>query len=284
MVNIEEISEPPAEPAAAPAAPIMEESPSASRQADAAELAALLPNIKRPTLKTQLMQLQTKLEKDAKALQRVEASKAQAEAEAAPQAAEPAVAKPAAVPIAKPVAVSVPSTTGQKYIPISTFSFDAGSYGSKTVSIYISLPGVGSIDKSNISCPFTSTSFDLSIHDLKGKNYRLVKDNLEHEIDAEKSKLLIKSDRIVIKLAKVKGEYGSYDSWSDLTSKKGKSAADKKKKTTDPSASIMELMKDMYDSGDDNMKKMIGETMLKQREGRLNDKDGMDDFKPPGGL
>lgn len=36
----------------------------------------------------------------------------------------------------------------------------------------------------------------------------------------------------------------------------------------------MDLMKDMYDSGDDNMKKMIGETMLKQREGKL-DKGGM---------
>ncbi len=31
--------------------------------------------------------------------------------------------------------------------------------------------------------------------------------------------------QIIIKLAKVKGEYGSYDSWTDLTSKKTKEAA-----------------------------------------------------------
>jgi len=35
-------------------------------------------------------------------------------------------------------------------------------------------------------------------------------------------------------------------------------------------------MKDMYDEGDDNMKKMIGETMYKQRMGQLNN--GKDDM------
>jgi hypothetical protein len=33
-------------------------------------------------------------------------------------------------------------------------------------------------------------------------------------------------------------------------------------------------MRDMYESGDDKMKKMIGETMMKQRNGELNN-DGM---------
>ena len=44
----------------------------------------------------------------------------------------------------------------------------------------------------------------------------------------------------------------------------------------DPTAGIMDLMKEMYDNGDDNMKKMIGETMYKQRTGQLgNNKDPM---------
>jgi len=34
----------------------------------------------------------------------------------------------------------------------------------------------------------------------------------------------------------------------------------------------------MYESGDDNMKKMIGETMMKQRRGELD----KPDFKTPG--
>ena len=50
----------------------------------------------------------------------------------------------------------------------------------------------------------------------------------------------------------------------------------------------MDMMKQMYDEGDDNMKKMIGETMMKQRNGELGGKKGgmpgmpgmddMDDF------
>ncbi len=43
------------------------------------------------------------------------------------------------------------------------------------------------------------------------------------------------------------------------------------------STSIEILMKDLYDSGDDNMKKMIGETMMKQRRGELD----KPDFKTP---
>ena len=74
----------------------------------------------------------------------------------------------------------------------------------------------------------------------------------------------MKKDKVVIRLGKKKGEY-SYDHWTDLTSKKSKEAASKAKK--DPSASIMDMMKDMYDSGDDQMKKTIGEAMLKSRSG-----------------
>jgi calcyclin binding protein len=75
----------------------------------------------------------------------------------------------------------------------------------------------------------------------------------------------------VLKLAKVKGEYG-FDHWSELVSKKTKL---KGKGKEDPSHGIMEMMKEMYDNGDDKMKKMIGETMLKQRNGELGKDTGM---------
>lgn len=99
----------------------------------------------------------------------------------------------------------------------------------------------------------------------------MFRDNLDKDINPDASKYIVKADKIVVKLAKVKGEYGSYDHWSGLTAKKKKAS-----KKEDPSQSIMDLMKEMYDSGDDNMKKMIGETMLKQQRGELG-KGGMDD-------
>lgn len=160
-----------------------------------------------------------------------------------------------------PVSMSV------KYTPINKFALDLGGYNSPVVTLYLDIPNVGSISKENITCHFTKSSIDLIVHDLCGKNYRLLKDNLDKDIDPDKSKYVVKKHKIIIKLAKVKTEYGSYDSWQNLSSKKSKKSKEKMK--TNPSDSIMEMMKDMYDSGDDNMRKVIGETMMKQRNGEL---------------
>jgi len=268
---------------------------SEERLLDAAEVEALIEEeglIKRSSVRMQLQSLAQKMRRDGNALKRVEASQQKVETaknegndtsskteksesvdvEAKEEKEKVDVSIPAQV--AKPVKMALPvPSSSVKYKPIDRFSFDSGSYGSATVSVYItSLTGIGSIPKEQINCKFTSSSFDLTISNFNGKNYRLLKDNLDKEIEAEKSKCVVKANKIIIKLAKVKSEYGSYDSWTDLSSKKSK--ASKVSKSKDPSSSIMDLMKDMYDSGDDNMKKMIGETMMKQREGKL-DKGGM---------
>ena len=110
------------------------------------------------------------------------------------------------------------------------------------------LEGIGSDDKSKIACQFTNGSLDLVVTDFGGKNYRLLNDNLEHDIVPENSKYVIKPNKLVLKLGKVKGEY-SYDSWTQLTAKKKKKrdATGKTVKDTDnPMAGIMDLMKDMY--------------------------------------
>jgi len=269
MVQIEEVSTKP------------EESPQETRQLDAECLEALLGQVSRESAKLHLTNLISKLQKEASALRRVEASKAKlkAEAEVKTEASSSLndSSAPTPTPVNKTVAVSKPPVlaASNKYIPIDSFAFDAGGYNSQFVTLYISLPSVGSVDRSNITCEFTKGSFDLIVREYQGnKTMRLMRDNLEKDIDAEKSKIVVKADKILVKLSKVKGEYGSYDSWTDLVDKKGK-----KKKATetakDPQASIMDLMKDMYDSGDDQMKKMIGETMLKQREGTLG-KEGID--------
>ena len=68
---------------------------------------------------------------------------------------------------------------------------------------------------------------------------------------------MARHSKIVIKLAKCKGEF-SYDHWESLTAKPGT----KKGKKDDPQASIMSLMKDMYDGGDDDMKKMVRDGVI----------------------
>ncbi len=255
---------------------------SKERLLDVEEIENLLSQeglITRQSVKAHLEALAQKLRKDASALKRLEDSK-KAKAEEDQTVKQPAseaasgkaeeqqdAAPPATKPVTAPT--TVPSDA-MKYKSIDKFSFDAGSYNSPTVTIYVLMNGIGSIpDKSQIKCAFTSTSFDLTIHDFNGVSYRLLKDSLANEIDPEKSKFIVKPNKILIKLAKRKTDYGTYDSWNELSSNKSKKSAQKSKQ--DPTAGIMDLMKDMYDKGDDNMKKMIGETMMKSRQGKLND-------------
>ena len=54
---------------------------------------------------------------------------------------------------------------------------------------------------------------------------------------------------------------------TELCCTKKKSASAK----ADPQASIMDMMKNMYDEGDDKMKKVIGEAMMKSRSGEKMD-------------
>lgn len=258
MVAIEEVVE--------DAQPLWKE-----RLLDAEAIEQAAAKLERPTARMQLESVAKRLRKESEALQRVEKSKTQVMEEKKVDNEAPNATS------ASPV-VAAPVPTSAKYVPVDRFSFDAGGYNSQFVTLYIELPGVGSIDRKNVECNFTQNSFDLVVKDLDGKSYRLFKDNLEKDINPDKSKIVVKSDKIVVKLAKVKqSEYGGYDHWSKLTdNKKSKKDAGKKE---DPQQSIMGLMKQMYDEGDDNMKKMIGETMLKQRNGELGK-----DSDPMGGL
>lgn len=275
------------------ASPISEGHPeSEERFLDAVSIEQACKTITRPRALLQVQQLVAKIRKDAQALKRFEISKSKMEAGTVSLLSESAVALPPerSVQVAppkellvlseketetpsSPPPVIVSTANSLKYTPIDRFAFDAGSYNSQFVTLYISLPGVGSVEKKYIKCDFTSTSFDLVVQNLNGKAMRLFKDNLHKDIDPGKSKHILKSDKIVVKLAKVKGEYGSFDHWTELSAKNKKAPG----KKVDPQGSIMDLMKDMYNSGDDNMKKMIGETMMKQQRGELG-KDPTNDF------
>jgi calcyclin binding protein len=254
------------------------------RLLDAEEIEQAAAKLERPTARLQLETLAKRLRKESAALERVAKSQDAAAATTATEDDTPAVEEiattsaraieKAAPPAPVPRAVSTTSSSAApihspsvKFVSIDRFSFDAGQSKDPFVTLYVDLPRVGSIPRENIETQFTKQSFDLVVKDLEGKNYRLYKDGLEKDIDADKCKIIVKADKILVKLAKRKTDYGGFDYWTKLTdTKKSKKEADTSK---DPQQSIMQLMKQMYDEGDDSMKKMIGETMLKQRNGEL---------------
>jgi len=158
---------------------------------------------------------------------------------------------------------------------IEKFYYSDSGYDNPIVTVYIDLPGVIA-SKNRVTCNFTAQRFDLQVRNHNGVNYRMVKEPLEKDVVPEECKTIVKKNQIKIKLKKKKGDY-SYESWTRLIAKGGK----RKDFSKDPSQSLMSMMKDMYDEGDDNTKKLIGEAMLKSRMGQTgldkDDKFGMKD-------
>lgn len=98
---------------------------------------------------------------------------------------------------------------------------------------------------------------------------------LDKDIDPANSKFKVKKDKITLLLRKA-------DKWSHFMNlvDKRKAArasagkADKKKDQEDPSAGIMDMMKQMYEDGDDDMKKTIAKAFTESRQRRQNGDDG----------
>ncbi|KAJ1393405.1 Siah interacting protein, N-terminal [Sesbania bispinosa] len=146
-----------------------------------------------------------------------------------------------------------------KYASLASFSWDQDN---DKVKIYVSLEGV---DESKIESEFKPMSFDVKFHDIQGKNYRCAISKLHKEIVPEKCKVVVKPTRVIITLVKA-----SKANWLDLHFKedKLKPGLDKEK---DPMAGIMDLMKNMYEDGDDEMKKTIAKAWTDARSGKTAD-------------
>lgn len=143
------------------------------------------------------------------------------------------------------------------------------------VKIYITLKDVHQLPKEAITCDFSEKTLNLHVFGLDNRNYHLPINNLCAEIDTEKSNFKVKTDMIVVSLVKKVAK-----DWSHVTSvekriKEAKSPSmPDMGEESDPGASLMNLMKKMYQDGDDEMKKTIAkawtESQEKQRSGVMD--------------
>lgn len=124
--------------------------------------------------------------------------------------------------------------------------------------------GVGKHNKQDIDCEFTDSSLDLRILNFNGKNWRLKISALNNLIDPAESKLKIKSNSITLELKKREKRQ-----WSDVKEKKlatqGLNKTSKKEEESEPGAALIDMMKELYNTGDDQMKKTIAESWEKSR-------------------
>ena len=101
-----------------------------------------------------------------------------------------------------PVSHALAAIDKTKYESITKFGWEQTG---KQLKVYITegMNGVGAL-KDNVSCEFEDKSFDLRIHGLNGKNYRLKVPELQSDISISLSKFNVKSNSISITLAKSK--------------------------------------------------------------------------------
>lgn len=237
----------------------METSPSLEMyRLDIEELTQLISTAKRPNIKRQLEEYkknyESLLKEEESKLKKLAEEKSKTQSKASESASNDS------------------SQSNIEFQTIHNYALDTSSDDFVKVYLTKDLANLKSIDPKNIEVTFTKRSFDAKIFNWNKKNYRFSCVNLCKDIDPDKSKATPTSSGLVVKLAKA----NSGDHWDSLEKKKGlldKNEEDEDKgKEKDPNASLMEMMKDMYQNGDPEMKKMIAEAWTKSQNEQMKDK------------
>ncbi|XP_054976169.1 calcyclin-binding protein [Sorex araneus] len=213
-------------------------------QKDLEEVKALLGKTSRKRVRDALTAEKSKLETEIKNKTQLQAQK-----------------KTDVVNSEKPAALVAPVTTGYT-VKISNYGWDQSD---KFVKIYITLAGVHQVPPESVQVRFTDRSFDLLVKNLNGKNHSMVVNNLLKPISMEGSSKKVKTDTILI-LCRKKAENTR---WEYLTQVE-KDCKEKEKPSydteTDPSEGLMNVLKKIYEDGDDDMKRTINKAWVESRE------------------
>ncbi|XP_012525172.1 calcyclin-binding protein [Monomorium pharaonis] len=169
----------------------------------------------------------------------------------------------------------VKATTPTLNIAQKCYEVKLNNYGwdqtSTTMKLYITLNNVHQLPKEAVVCNFTEKSLDLRILGLDNKNYHLPINNLCGEINTEKSNFKVKTDMIVVSLAKKVAKDWSHVTLVEKRIKDAKTPSmPELGEDSDPSSSLMNLMKKMYQDGDDEMKKTIAKAWTESQEKQKN--------------
>ncbi|CAA7401986.1 unnamed protein product [Spirodela intermedia] len=168
---------------------------------------------------------------------------------------------PAPAPAPTATVVASPSTAASalNYVTLGSFSWDQDN---DKLKIYVSLEGV---EQEKVDAVFKPTSVDIKFHGVQGKNYRCAIAKLNKEIDPGKCRAVVKPSRVIITLQKA-----SKGNWLDLHFKEDKFKPSMEK-DKDPMGGIMDLMKNMYEEGDEDMKRTIAKAWSDARSGKTAD-------------
>ncbi|XP_042213103.1 calcyclin-binding protein-like [Homarus americanus] len=156
-----------------------------------------------------------------------------------------------------------PATASTYTVILRNYSWDESD---KFMKIYISLKNVQGLEKDAITTTFSKRGVQVMVKELDGKNYDLNITNLAKNINPDASYHKVKTDMLVVLLSK--SEQGK---WTGVTAEDVRASEARKPKMSsdDPNAGMMDLMKQMYDDGDDKMKQMLNKTWYESQQKTL---------------
>ncbi|KAL5484128.1 hypothetical protein EMCRGX_G020576 [Ephydatia muelleri] len=142
----------------------------------------------------------------------------------------------------------------------------------KFVKIYISnLPGLNELKQENVKHSFKQKSFEIELENVSKRSYSLCISDLMASIVPEECSVKVKSDMVVVSVRKAhKGEWACLTGTEKKLKDSKESKASKVDKDEDPGVSIMNLMKQMYADGDDEMKRTISKAWHESQTKRVN--------------
>ncbi|XP_026192641.1 calcyclin-binding protein [Cyclospora cayetanensis] len=133
------------------------------------------------------------------------------------------------------------------------------------VKVYVELEGLASVRPEEASAHFEEHSAEFVVRNLKQKNYSLKFQPLHAPIDVKKSNFSIKRNTATLRLAKLRpGEH-----WESIAKIAHQNVIPKPDLSSDPSQSIMSMMKSLYDQGDSEMKRTIAKAWTESQERKV---------------
>lgn len=154
-------------------------------------------------------------------------------------------------------------------VKLTNYAWDQSE---KFVKLFVTLKNVQTLESSQISCLFTRRSVELRVKGLEHRNYYLPINNLLMDIDENKSHWKVKTDMVVVFLSKVEPTHWKHLTLSESQLKEShkKEISDDLDASSDPSQGLMNLMKKMYNEGDDEMKRTIAKAWTEGREKNMS--------------
>ncbi|VDK68299.1 unnamed protein product [Litomosoides sigmodontis] len=134
-------------------------------------------------------------------------------------------------------------------------SVEAWDQSDRYVKLYLTIPDVHTVPHEQIAVNFTESEVEVNARDVSSKNYSLIIKGLLKTINPSHSSFKQKTNLLLIMMEKNEEGNWKYLTKAEMQSKE--KSTPKFDQKSDPQESLMGLIKQLYDDGDDDMKRTI---------------------------